>query len=251
MNNEKLVSIIMPAYNCQKYISESIESVLRQTYENWELVIIDDCSTDNTNQIIKSYKVIDSRIILFENVSNMGAAYSRNYAVKKANGTYLAFIDADDIWENDKLEKQINYMDCNNISFSCTSYGKIDSNSNILKKQCIARKIYHYTDMLKRCPGNSTIVYNCKLLGKIEGPDIKKRNDFAMFLQVIKKSGTAYGLEEILGYHRVHDDSISIRKKNLVVYQWKVYYKIEQLGMVKSIYYILYKIIQTLLNHNG
>ena len=246
-----LVSIIMPAYNCQEYIAESIRSVINQTYRNWELIITDDCSIDKTVQIIEEFVRQDKRIRCYKNDKNHGAAMARNNSIIEAKGCYLAFLDADDIWMPQKLEVQLEFMSSNNIIASCTSYGKIDEKSEMLKKKCIARKRYEYSDMLKACPGNSTMIYNCEKLGKIEGPNIEKRNDLAMFLQVIKKAKYVYGLQDVLGYHRLRNDGLSSNKMQLVFFQWKVYNEIEHLGGFKSSYYIVYKMIQTLLDRNG
>lgn len=246
-----LVSVIMPTYNCENYIKESIDAVLSQTYKNIELLITDDNSTDGTETIVNEYIKKDSRVKYFKLVKNSGAAVARNNSIREANGKYLAFLDSDDLWKTEKLEKQIKFMADNGYAFTCTSYGKIDEQDNPLNKTCKAHKTYEYSDVLKCCPGNSTIIYDCESLGKIEGPIIRKRNDFALFLQVIKKSARIYGMEEVLGYHRVRNSSISVSKPNLVAYQWKVYYKIEKLGLARSVYYTGFKIIQTVLNHNG
>ncbi len=249
--NIGLVSVIMPAYNCQKYIGDSITSVLNQTYRNLELIITDDCSTDGTGKIIRSFADADQRIVYIRNSKNCGAAISRNNSIEKAHGSFLAFLDADDIWRPEKLELQLRFMISVNAVASCTSYGKIDECSNVLKKRCIARKVYYYTDILKTCPGNSTIIYNCEKAGKILGPNIEVRNDLAMFLKIIKKIGVIYGFNDVLGYHRVRKESLSSNKLRVVKYQWKVYYELEHLGAFKSIYYVFYKIMQTLLGRNG
>jgi glycosyltransferase involved in cell wall biosynthesis len=241
----------MPVYNGENFISEAIESVLSQNYNNLEIIITDDYSTDGTEHVVKRFVEKDSRVKYYKLNQNQGAAVARNNSIEKANGKYLAFLDSDDLWKKDKLEKQIGFMQDNGYTFTCTSYGKIDDNSNVLDKVCRAHKEYEYNDMLKWCPGNSTVVYDCETLGKVEGPKIRKRNDFAMFLQVIKRAGKIYGMEEMLGYHRVRNGSISVNKRKLVAYQWKVYYEIEKLGVARSAYYTGYKVMQTLMRQNG
>lgn len=246
-----LVSIIMPAYNCKEYIKMSIESVTKQVYQNWELLITDDFSQDGTFELLKDYEKIDTRIKVFRLKKNLGAANARNNSINHAKGKYLAFLDADDVWKEEKLDKQIKYMDRRQVLFTCTAYGKINENSDVLRKVCVPLKNYRYVDLLKWCPGNSTIVYDCEVIGKIQGPDIRKRNDFAMFLQVIKKAKLLEGMEEVLSYHRIREGSISSNKRTLVYFQWRVYYSIEKLGIIKSLYYTLYKVFQTIINKNG
>lgn len=248
---EKLVSVIMPAYNCEKFIAESIESVLCQSYHNLELIIADDCSDDGTVKIGQKYADRDSRIRILISDKNQGAATARNRAIENAKGTYLAFLDSDDLWDKNKLERQISFMEQNNYSFTCTAYGKVNEKSDILKYSVNCEPKYDYNQILKKCPGNSTIIYDCEKLGKIYGIDIRKRNDFAMWLRVIKISGYAYGLQERLGYHRVREDGISYNKMSLIKYQWKVYRDIEKLSLVKSVYLMNYKIFQQLIMYKA
>lgn len=246
-----LVSVIMPAYNCADYIEQSIRSVLEQSYSNFEIVITDDASTDNTVDVIRSMIREDGRIRLYSLEKNSGAAIARNNSVTQAQGEFLAFLDSDDIWTRDKLEKQIGVMREKGYAFTCTSYGKIDSQGNRQNKVVTCKDKYDYKGILKDCPGNSTIIYNCASLGKVYGPDIRRRNDFALWLQVIKKAEVCHGISEILGYHRVREGSISVNKRKLVRYQWDVYRKIEHLGFFRSAYYLTGKIVKGILNKNG
>ena len=241
-----LVSVIMPAYNCADWIAKSIDSIIAQTYQNWELVVTDDCSTDDTLSVIQRYSQSDSRIRWFKLPKNSGAAAARNKSVDEANGVYLAFLDSDDLWRPEKLEKQIRFMDDNNYDFTCTDYGKVDEQDNIKDIVIACEKKYDYNLLLKRCPGNSTIIYNCRSLGKFHAADIKRRNDFVMWLSVIKKAKYIYGLNETLGYHRLREGSISFKKSDLLKYQWIVYRKIEHLGLLKSAYLVVYKITETI-----
>ncbi len=243
----KLVSVIMPAYNCADYIGESVDSVRRQTYQNWELVIVDDCSSDGTFPLIQSYAREDRRIKAYRLERNSGAAAARNKAVDLAEGSYLAFLDSDDLWKPEKLERQLRFMEEKGSLFSCTAYGKVDGNGNVLDRVVHCRGQYDYELVLKECFGNSTVIYNAKEIGKVHGPDIRKRNDFALWLKVIRMAGYAYGLDEVLGYHRVRSGSISYKKSDLVKYQWQVYRKIEKLSCGKSSYLLLRKIFQSAL----
>ena len=241
-----LVSIIMPAYNCEAFIGESIKSVINQTYKNFELLIADDCSSDNTADVVLEFVKDNNNIKYFKLETNLGAALARNYIIKKARGTYLAFLDSVDIWLPEKLEKQIRFMEDNHYFFTCTNYGKIDeySKSKNICITCLGK--YDYDAILKDCPGNSTIIYNAKVLGKFYGVDIKRRNDFVMWLKVIKKAEFAYGLNILLSYHRERAGSISINKRELIKYQWIVYRDIEHLSLYKCYLLMIYKIIHTL-----
>jgi UDP-glucose 4-epimerase len=232
--DNEMVSIIMPAYNCSDFILEAVESVKKQTYSNWELLIVDDCSTDNTLSIINNLAEKDKRIIVLQNEKNLGAAASRNKAVEYANGRYIAFLDSDDVWKKTKLSKQLSFMRENNYAFTCTSYGKINEKSEDLKITIFALT-EGYEGLLKRCPGNSTVIYDSHQIGKFKIPLIRKRNDYVMWLQVIKKAGKLYGFDEILSYHRIGmESSISANKFSLVKYHWIVYRDIEQLSFIKS-----------------
>lgn len=233
------VSIIMPAYNCEKFIKKAVGSVQKQTYTDWELLIVNDCSSDGTVDIINSMSADDSRIKLFHNSKRSGAAATRNKAVKNATGKYIAFLDSDDVWTSDKLEKQIGFMEKNGYCFTCTSYDKIDENDN--KSGVVIPAVsVDYEGLLRRCPGNSTVIYNAEKLGKFSVPLIKKRNDYLMWMQVIKKAKKIHGLNEVLSSHRIVSNSISSKKMTLVKYHWIVYRKYEKLSVIKSAYLCLF-----------
>lgn len=235
-----LVSIVMPAYNCEEYIAQAIESVIKQTYQKWELIIIDDCSTDRTAEIVEKYSQQDTRVLFKKNRKNHGAAFSRNKAIKYSRGEFIAFLDSDDLWDQEKLERQLLFMRKENSVFSCTYYRKID-NEGKETGECIKNKRrILYKDLLKNCPGNSTVIYNAKKLNKTFIPDIKKRNDYVMWLKVIKKAGSMETLDDILGSHRVRKGSLSKNKLDLIQYHWYVYRKIEKLSLIYSIYLIFY-----------
>lgn len=202
-----LVSIIMPSWNTGRFIAESIESVIRQTYQNWELIIVDDCSTDNTDEVVGEFH--DERIKYLKNDKNSGAALTRNRAIQEANGEWIAFLDSDDIWAPKKLEKQISFMKSNGYVFSYHNYEKIDEDSNQLNIHVTGptvvtkRKMYHYG-----YPGCLTFMYNAKFFGKIQIKDIKKNNDYAILLMLCKKAD-CYLLDENLAQYRIRKVSIS------------------------------------------
>ena len=238
------VSIIMPAYNCERFIREAIASVQNQTYKDWELLITNDCSSDGTVDIITSIMEEDNRIKLYHNPKQSGAAASRNRSVKNASGKYIAFLDSDDVWKPNKLEKQISFMEKNNYYFTCTSYDKIDENGKKLGIVIPSISV-DYEGLLRRCPGNSTVIYNCEKLGKFSVPLIKKRNDYLMWMQVIKKAKQIDGLDEVLSSHRIVSNSISSKKTTLVKYHWIVYRDYEKLSVLKSGYLCMYWIAKS------
>lgn len=238
--NNDLVSIIMPAYNCDDFIGITLDSVIAQTYKNWEVIVVDDCSTDNTAAVVKSYIEKDPRIKYHKLERNSGAAVARNTAIDIARGRFIAFLDSDDVWLPTKLEKQIRFMLLNGYNFTCTSYTKIDEKGNLLKDYRKANNKSDYDGVLRTCPGNSTVIYDSSKLGKFKIPNIKKRNDYVMWLKILKKEKYLYGMDEPLGSQRIREGSISSNKLSLIAFHWKVYRKIEQLSTIKSIYLVSY-----------
>lgn len=195
-----LVSIIMPSYNTAPYIKQTIQSVLDQTYANWELIIVDDCSTDNTNEVVDTIK--DCRIHYLKNEKNSGAAISRNKALREAKGQWIAYLDSDDLWMPEKLEKQIKFMEENGYVFSYTNYEEIDVDGYETGVKVTGPKKITKTGMFNYCwPGCLTVMYDANKIGLIQIEDIKKNNDYAMWLKVCRKAD-CYLLDEILGQYR-------------------------------------------------
>lgn len=204
---DELVSIIMPSWNTGRFIAESIQSVINQTYTNWELLIVDDCSTDNTDEVVASFN--DERIKYFHNEKNSGAALTRNKAIREAQGEWIAFLDSDDLWNPKKLEYQIKFMKKNNLVFSYHEYEKIDEESQPLNiyvsgpRVITKKKMYNYG-----YPGCLTFMYNAKVMGLIQIKDIKKNNDYAILLQLCKKANCVL-LKKNLAKYRIRKKSIS------------------------------------------
>lgn len=222
------VSIICPNYNCVKFIAQTIESVLVQSYSNWEMLIIDDCSSDGSYEIALKYANLDKRILVFRNEINKGAALSRNRAIELSDGEYIAFLDSDDLWLPNKLEKQIAFMEKNNCDFSFTEYEHIDENNNSLHK--IANVINHlsYKKLLFHCwPGCLTVMYNQVLIGNVFSEDIPKNNDHALFLRVLRKSKKAMGIKKVMAQYRIRSGSISRKKIPIIKYYIKVIHDFE------------------------
>ena len=203
-----LVSIVMPSYNTGRYIKESIESVLAQTYTNWELLIVDDCSTDNTDEVVAPF-LADSRIRYLKNEKNSGAAVSRNYALREARGRWIAFLDSDDLWSAEKLEKQIEFMESNGYHFSYTEYEQIDEASLKLGVRASGPRRITKRGMYRYCwPGCLTVMYDASIVGLVQISDIKKNNDYAMWLKVCV-AADCYLLGEVLARYRRRGGSIS------------------------------------------
>lgn len=228
-----LVSIIMPSYNTGKYIADSISSVLTQTYTNWELIIVDDCSTDNTDEIVESFH--DKRIRYIKNEKNYGAAVSRNRALREAKGKWIAFLDSDDLWEADKLQKQIAFMVSNDDHFSYTDYIEIDEESHPNGKRVTGPKRITKHGMYNYCwPGCLTVMYDAEAVGVIQIEDIKKNNDYAMWLKVCQKAD-CYLLDESLARYRKRSGSISNhRYAKLIKWHYKLFRKAERKNPVIS-----------------
>ena len=204
----ELVSVIMPSYNTAAYISASIKSVLAQTYSNWELIIVDDCSTDNTDEIVAEF-LVDKRIRYFKNTQNSGAALTRNRALREAKGEWIAFLDSDDIWLPEKLEKQIEFMKKNNYVFSYHDFEKIDEAGKSLGVTVTGPEIVTRSMMYNYgYPGCLTFMYNAKFMGLVQIKDIKKNNDYAILLKLCKKAD-CYLLKESLARYRIRKKSIS------------------------------------------
>ena len=242
MAGKELVSIITPVYNSEKYITETIESVLSQTYNNWEMIIVDDCSTDNSQSVVKGYRKHDNRIYIYELSENRGQAYARNYAIEKANGRYIAFLDSDDLWLPDKLEKQIRFIQEKDAVLSYTAYKKMYEDGNIIEStQINVPEKVTYNDLLSSCViGCLTAIYDCQKIGKMYMPNISTQEDYALWLKILKKGFIAYGLNEPLAVYRVRYNSISSNKVKTAKNQWYVYRNCENLSLIKSAYHFLH-----------
>ena len=236
-----LVSVIMPTYNCAKFIAETLDSIKAQTYENWEVVIVDDCSKDNTKEIVDAYIANDARIKYHCLEVNSGAAVARTTAMAMAEGEYMAFCDSDDLWMPDKLERQLAFMNDNGYAFSCTAYEQIDEESKSLGRIIKTIKKTDYNRLLLDCPvGNSTVMYNVEKMGKFEVPNIRKRNDDALWLQMLKKEKYIYGMPDVLMRYRIRSNSISSNKLSVIKYHWILYREIEHLNVFRSAFHIFW-----------
>lgn len=237
--DNKLVSIIMPSYNCGKYLEETICSVQAQTYKNWEIIFMDDCSTDDTVNIIAELRRKDLRIKYFQNQCNSGAAVSRNNALREAKGKWIAFLDSDDLWEPKKLEEQIKFMEENSYSFSYTAYQEIDSEGTLTGVAVSGPKHVTKASMYAFCwPGCLTVMYDRETIGLIQIEDIKKNNDYAMWLKVCKKAD-CYLLDECLAkYRRGRTGSVSSHGiMTMIGWHYKLWHEAEGKIPIVALWY--------------
>jgi len=230
------ISIVTASYNSSHFISDTIKSVLSQTYTNWEMLIVDDCSTDNSIEVIKEYCNIDSRIKLFSLEKNSGAAVSRNKGIEASMGSYIAFLDSDDLWFPDKLEKQLSFMISNNYSFTYTYYQKMKENGKKLDEIVKPpRNVTYKTLLRKNYIGCLTVMYSVDSLGKVYMPLIRKRQDYATWLKILRNGAIAHCLKENLAYYRLRENSISTNKLEMIKYNWILYRKVEKLSLLRSL----------------
>lgn len=236
MEDYGLVSIITPNYNCGRFIAETIKSVQAQTYQNWELLIQDDGSTDESLAIAERYAIKDQRVKIAVNERNSGAAVTRNNALQRAKGKWIAFLDSDDLWHFEKLEKQLMFMVEHDYGFSYTSYSEIDENDMALGISIMGPKKITKRGMYNYCwPGCLTVMYNAGKVGLIQISDIKKNNDYAMWLKVIKKAD-CYLLNEDLAKYRKRLGSISNHGYvSLIKWHWKLYREGENMNVISSV----------------
>ena len=237
----------MPAYNAEKYISESIKSVLEQTYINWELLITDDLSSDNTQRIINEYANQDKRIKLFINKTNGGAGVARNNSIEQATGRFIAFLDADDQWLPEKLSKQITFMLKNNYAFTFTAYQKIKGEQ--LSSKVIPPISTTYKKLLSsNVIGCLTAVYDTNILGKQYMPLIRKRQDMGLWLKILKFTPKAYALPESLALYRV-DSGMTQNKLEILRWQWRFYREEVQLNLYQTTQYFLIYLLKGFKKH--
>lgn len=242
---DNLISIITPVYNSEKYIGETIKSVLAQTHNNWEMLIADDCSKDNTAKVVSEFN--DPRIKYFKLEENAGAAIARNKALEKAKGTYIAFLDADDMWKPNKLEKQLDFMIYNNVGFSFTGYEILRENGN--KVISVPSRLSYSQFMKNTIIGTLTVMVNTEIVGEVRLVNVKKDHDSMTWAKLLREGHTAYGLNESLAYYRKVEGSISNDKFKAAKNHWNNCRNIEKLSLLKCLYYFSFYGINAVKKH--
>ena len=224
MTDYGLLSIITPSYNCSSFIGETIESIQAQTYTNWELLITDDCSSDNSKEVIQSYADKDPRIKLLVLDKNSGAGVARNNSIKEANGRYIAFCDSDDRWYPEKLEKQLQFMKDNNCTLSYSSYDVCDENGKIIGYVECLKELTKSKIIRDNGIGCLTAIYDSEKLGKHYMPTMRKRQDWCLWIDIILSGGIAKGLQQPMALYRDRANSISSNKAEMLKFNYEVYH---------------------------
>ena len=234
---EGLVSIIMPSYNAARFIGESINSVLLQTYSNWELLIVDDCSKDNSVEVVRKFANIDKRVVLFSLEKNVGAAAARNVAIEHAQGQYIAFLDSDDVWDEYKLEKQLAFMKQYSYAFTFSNYYVMEENGKKTVNIVIVPSSLSYHQYLRNTIiGCLTVIIDRQQTGDFKMPLIKSSHDMALWLLIMKRGFKAYGLKDVLAGYRLVSTSNTAKKWKAAKDVWKVYREIEGLSVLYAAY---------------
>ncbi len=250
LSNENFVSIITPVRDGQRFLADAIESVLDQTYPYWEMLIINDNSSDRSLSIATSYAEKDTRIKVIDSAQSVGAAKARNLGISAACGRYIGFLDADDCWLPEKLQKQITCMSTNNYAFTYTGYEKIDSDGSTLSCAYAPPFINRKLLLTKKHIGCLTVIYDTMCLGKVEMPLIGKRQDLGLWLRLLKRSEKAYGLKQCLARYRIHDESMSANKMSAALFTWCLFRKYEGMSVPVSLYYFSWYATSRVLRHS-
>lgn len=233
-------SIIMPTYNSVQFVGEAINSVKRQEFKSWELLIVDDASTDKTPEMLRDHAGEDSRIKLFFMHSNEGPAKARNVAIDSAKGRFISFLDSDDIWREDKLERQRALFETTGTPLAFSAYRKIDESGNRIGRVVSVPECVSYRQLLGETSiATCTAAYDTERVGKVLMPDIRKRQDFALWLAILRTGHLARSVEEPLAYLRKRKGSVSSNKLIAAAYVWQVYRDLEKLSRAQSAYYFL------------
>ncbi len=236
MENQPLVSVIMPCYNMEKYIAATIHSVQQQTYSYWELLIVDDASTDGTADIVRSHQIQDDRIHFVVKPKHSGIADTRNQCISMAKGRFLAFLDADDLWHPEKLEQQLQFMTERNIGFSYSSYDCVDEEGKPLEKMVKSAGNMDYDAYLHNTIiGCSTVMIDTTIIGNVFVPNFRTSEDTATWLNILKKGFLAYAIEQPLTSYRIRQHSASSNKLKASSDLWRVYRKNEKLPLFKAV----------------
>lgn len=246
---DDLVSIIMPSFNNGKYLNDSINGVINQTYQNWELLIIDDCSIDESVSIIKKYVKLDERIKLYKNKENSGVALTRNKGIEESKGRYICFLDADDIWDMNKIKKQVDFMSRTSCSFCYTAY-EFANNDGIPNGKIVnvPTKINYKQALKNTTIFTSTVMFDMNYLKKsdIYMPNIRRGQDTATWWQVLKRIEYAYGINEVLSYYRRSAHTLSSNKLTALKRTWVLYRNVEEFGLITSSYYFCWYLINAI-----
>lgn len=233
-----LVSVVMPLYNSIETVESSINSVLSQTHQSLEIIVVDDCSTDGCFELVSKLAKRDSRVKVFRLDKNSGAGVARNKAIDEASGQYISFLDSDDLWKTNKLEVQLNFMKQEDISFCCSWYDVLDADNNLISVRTTPPVITYRRLLMENCIGCLTVIYDQSLLGKRYMPEIRKRQDYALWLDLINSGATCKSIQTSLACYRVFSGSISRNKFEMLVYNYKMFRESQKFGVVSSLFFV-------------
>lgn len=249
---ENLISIITPMYNGEKYVSQTIETVLSQSFPHWEMLIVDDGSQDASPKIVSAYAQRDNRVRLIQQ-PNGGSASARNNALRQAQGRYICFLDADDLWDSNFLEEQLNFLKNHQAALVFSSFRRINAQGDPILKPFIVPTRVNYTDLLKTCSISClTALFDRAKVGEVYFREELRsmRDDFVFWLSILKHIDYAYGNPTILASYRVFASSTTGNKRKVIKPQFKVYYKVEKLGLIRSLYYLAHWAINGYLKYH-
>lgn len=239
------VSIVTPLYNSERFIDQAINSVLAQDYKNWEMLIVDDCSSDSSINIVGTYTLIDSRIRLFRLTENSGSGVARNLAIREATGRFIAFLDSDDVWHPNKLSLHVKVMIESGAAFSHTSYGYMYENGTKYKKTFrVSDSWVDYRQLLRRTEISClTAMYDVTVIGKIYMPNLRRKQDYALWLDILKKGHKSFPLDKVLAWYRQVEGSSTSSKSKLIIKHYQFLRKFQNLSRIESIYFSVFWII--------
>jgi|TARA_B110001452_G_scaffold50537_1_gene38622 teichuronic acid biosynthesis glycosyltransferase TuaG len=234
-----MVSIITPVYNCEEFLEECIQSVLNQTLKDWELILVDDCSTDSSSIIINKYVALDSRIKLYSLNKNVGAGIARNKGIEISRERFIAFLDSDDYWHRNKLKLQIEYMIQENIDFSYTNFFELDKEDKVSKIILTPKSVNSFSLLFNNYIKTLTAIYDTKRIGKTYMPNYRKRQDWGLWFNLLYKTNKAYRFTEPLAYYRTSNTSLSKNKLKLVKENFNFYRFFLQKNILESLIMII------------
>ncbi|MGP6140257.1 glycosyltransferase family 2 protein [Jeotgalibaca sp. A127] len=238
---ENLVSIVTPVYNAERFIEKTINSVQAQTYEQFEMILVDDCSPDDSAAVIKKLTALDERIKYVKLDENAGAAVARNTGLEHAKGQYVAFIDSDDVWKPEKLAKQIAFMKKNDYAFTYTNFEMVEEDGTVINASVPLPEKLNYSGLLKNTAiACSTVIIDRKVIGDFRMPLVRKGQDTATWLKILRTHDYAYLFNEVMGSYRQVQGSISSNKIGALKRTWNTYRNIEKLPLPKALYYFAF-----------
>lgn len=248
---EELVSIITPLFNSERFLSDCVESVLQQTYRNWEMIIVDDCSSDSSYALANQFAEKEPRIRVFQLNTNSGSGVARNKAIKEARGSIIAFLDSDDVWHSQKLSRHLKAMLQAKAAFSHTSYGYMSENGKKLTKKLeVSNDWVDYKGLLKRTEISClTAMYDVRVVGKVYMPVLRRKQDYALWLEILKRGHMSFPVNECLAWYRQVEGSATSKKSSLIIKHYFFLRQTQSLSRFASLYYTIYWLVNGIIRY--